>query len=47
VNSLNTPNTSLEFNYATEHHCNFWIGILEQTILEAVANTLTSEGITE
>jgi hypothetical protein len=28
-------------------HCNFWIGILEQTILASVAATLTSDGIVE
>ena len=27
--------------------CNFWIGILEQTILASVAATLTSDGIVE
>jgi para-nitrobenzyl esterase len=47
VQSLNTPRPGVEFNYAAQHHCNFWIGILEQTILASVAATLTSEGIVE
>jgi para-nitrobenzyl esterase len=47
TNSLNAPGSSVEFNYATEHHCNFWIGILEQTILESVVSELTSNGITQ
>jgi para-nitrobenzyl esterase len=47
TNSLNTPRTSVEFDYATEHHCNFWIGILLETILESVASELASDGITE
>jgi para-nitrobenzyl esterase len=47
VQSLNTPRPGVEFNYAAEHHCNFWIGILEQTILASVAATLTSDGIVE
>lgn len=47
TNSLNTPSPSVEFNYATKHNCNFWIGILEQTILESIVSELTSNGITE
>jgi para-nitrobenzyl esterase len=47
VQSLNTPRPDVEFNYAAQHHCNFWIGILEQTILASVAATLTSDGIVE
>jgi para-nitrobenzyl esterase len=47
VQSLNTPRPGAELNYAAEHHCNFWIGILEQTILESVAATLTKDGIVE
>jgi para-nitrobenzyl esterase len=47
VQSLNTPRPGVEFNYAAEHHCNFWIGILEQTILASVAATLTGDGIVE
>jgi para-nitrobenzyl esterase len=47
VQSLNTPRPGVEFNYAAQHHCNFWIGILEQTILASVAATLTSDGIVE
>jgi len=45
TNSLNTPSPSIEFNYATKHNCNFWIGILEQTILESIVSELTSNGI--
>jgi para-nitrobenzyl esterase len=47
VQSLIPPTPTPEFNYAQEHKCNFWIGILEQTILDAVASNLTSDGITE
>jgi para-nitrobenzyl esterase len=47
VQSLNTPRPAVGFNYATEHHCNFWIGILTQTILENVAADLTSHGIVD
>jgi len=47
VQSLNTPRPGVELNYAAEHHCNFWIGILAQTILSSVATTLTSDGIVE
>jgi hypothetical protein len=47
VQSLNTPRPGVEFNYAAQHHCNFWIGVLEQTILASVAATLTSDGIVE
>jgi para-nitrobenzyl esterase len=47
TNSLNTPFPSVEFNYSNEHHCNFWIGILEQTILESIVSELTSNGITQ
>jgi para-nitrobenzyl esterase len=47
TNSLNTPRPSVEFDYATEHHCNFWIDILLGTILESIASELTSAGITE
>jgi para-nitrobenzyl esterase len=45
VQSLNTPKPAVELNYATEHHCNFWTGILTQTILENVAAELTADGI--
>jgi|HubBroStandDraft_1064217.scaffolds.fasta_scaffold00104_49 para-nitrobenzyl esterase len=47
VQSLTPPTPSVEFNYATEHHCNFWIGILEQTILSSVVSELEADGITE
>ena len=47
VQSLNTPRPVVELNYATAHHCNFWIGILTQTILENVAAELTSHGIVD
>jgi para-nitrobenzyl esterase len=47
VQSLNTPRPAVEFNYAAGHHCNFWLGILEQTILENVAADLTSHGIVD
>jgi para-nitrobenzyl esterase len=47
VQSLNTPKPAVEFNYATEHHCNFWLGILTQTILENVATELTADGIVD
>jgi para-nitrobenzyl esterase len=47
VQSLNTPRPAVELNFATEHHCNFWLGILSQTILENVAADLTSHGIVD
>jgi para-nitrobenzyl esterase len=47
VQSLNTPRPAVELNYATAHHCNFWLGILEQTVLENVAADLTSHGIVD
>jgi para-nitrobenzyl esterase len=47
TNSLNTPSPSVEFNYASKHHCDFWIGVLEQTLLKSIVSELTSDGITE
>ena len=47
VQSLNTPRPGVEFGFAAQHHCNFWIGVLEQTILAGVANELTSAGIVQ
>jgi para-nitrobenzyl esterase len=47
VQSLNTPRPGVEFGFAAQHHCNFWIGVLEETILAGVANELTSEGIVQ
>jgi hypothetical protein len=45
IQSLNTPRPGVEFGFAAQHHCNFWIGVLEQTILASVATELTSAGI--
>jgi hypothetical protein len=28
VQSLNTPRSAVEFGFAAQHHCNFWIGVL-------------------
>jgi para-nitrobenzyl esterase len=47
VQSLNTPRAGVEFGFATQHHCNFWIGVLEQTVLASVAGELTSAGIVQ
>jgi para-nitrobenzyl esterase len=47
VQSLNTPRPGLELGFAAQHHCNFWIAILEQTILAGVATDLTSAGIVQ
>jgi para-nitrobenzyl esterase len=47
VQSLNTPRAGVEFGFAAQHHCNFWIGVLEQTVLASVANELTSAGIVQ
>jgi para-nitrobenzyl esterase len=47
VQSLNTPRPGVEFGFAAQHHCNFWIGVLEQTVLAGVANELTSAGIVQ
>jgi para-nitrobenzyl esterase len=47
VQSLNTPSPGLELGFAEQHHCNFWIGVLEQTILAGVATDLTSAGIVQ
>jgi para-nitrobenzyl esterase len=47
VQSLTTPRAAPELGYATEHHCNFWIGVLEQTVLADVAGELTSAGIVQ
>jgi para-nitrobenzyl esterase len=45
--SLVPPTPSIAFNLASEHHCDFWIGILEETVLDSVASTLKADGITE
>jgi para-nitrobenzyl esterase len=45
VQSLIPPKPQIEFDFAKEHNCGFWIGILEQTILQSVASTLTAHGI--
>jgi hypothetical protein len=37
----------VEFGFAAQHHCNFWLGVLEQTVLAGVANELTSAGIVQ
>jgi para-nitrobenzyl esterase len=47
VQSLNTSRSGVEFGFATQHHCNFWIGVLEQTVLASVATELTSAGIVQ
>jgi hypothetical protein len=47
VQSLNTPRPGVEFGFAAQHHCNFWIGVLEQTVLADVAAELTSAGIVQ
>jgi para-nitrobenzyl esterase len=45
VQSLIPPTPQVEFDFAKEHNCGFWIGILEQTILQSVASTLTAHAI--
>jgi len=47
VQALNTPHPGVEFGFAAQHHCNFWLGVLEQTVLAGVANELTSAGIVQ
>ena len=47
VESLNTPRPGVEFGFASQHHCSFWIGVLEQTVLADVATELTSAGIVQ
>jgi para-nitrobenzyl esterase len=47
IQSLNTPRAGVEFGFAAQHHCNFWIGVLEQTVLASVATELTSAGIVQ
>jgi para-nitrobenzyl esterase len=47
VQSLNTPKPGVELGFAEQHHCNFWIGVLGQTILAGVATELTSDGIVQ
>jgi para-nitrobenzyl esterase len=47
VQSLDTPRPGVEFGFAAQHHCNFWIGVLEQTVLASVASELTSAGIVQ
>jgi para-nitrobenzyl esterase len=41
VQSLVPPNPSTEFNFAPQHKCGFWFGLLRQTILESAADQLT------
>jgi para-nitrobenzyl esterase len=45
VQSLIPPTPQIEFDFAKEHNCGFWIGILEQTILQSVASTLEAHAI--
>jgi para-nitrobenzyl esterase len=47
VQSLNTPRPGVELGFAAQHHCNFWITVLEQTVLADVATELTSAGIVQ
>ena len=47
MQSLNTPRPGVELGFAAQHHCNFWIGVLEQTVLAGVASQLTSDGIVQ
>jgi para-nitrobenzyl esterase len=47
IQSLNAPTPSVEFNFAQDHKCNFWIGILLQTVLADVANQISGAGITQ
>jgi para-nitrobenzyl esterase len=47
VQSLDAPRPGVEFGFASQHHCNFWISVLEQTILADVATQLTSAGIVQ
>jgi para-nitrobenzyl esterase len=47
IQSLNTPRPGVEFGFAAQHHCNFWIGVLEQTVLASVATELMSAGIVQ
>jgi hypothetical protein len=37
----------VELGFAEQRHCNFWIGVLGQTILAGVATELTSDGIVQ
>jgi para-nitrobenzyl esterase len=43
--SLVAPTPMIETNFATEHHCNFWTGVLLQTVLESAASQLQADGI--
>ena len=43
--SLVAPTPMNEDNFATAHNCNFWTGILLETILEAGADQLQADGI--
>jgi para-nitrobenzyl esterase len=47
VQSLNTPRPAVELGFAAQHQCNFWISVLEQTVLADVAAELTSDGIVQ
>jgi hypothetical protein len=47
VQSIIPPTPQPEFNLAKNHKCNFWISILEQTILDAIVDELESDGITD
>jgi para-nitrobenzyl esterase len=44
--SLVAPTPTIEDDFATEHHCNFWTGVLLQTVLESAASQLQADGIT-
>lgn len=45
VQSLTPPTPAIELDFATEHKCDFWIGILGETTLAGVANALGAKGI--
>ena len=45
--SLVAPTPSAETNIAQVHHCNFWIGVLVQTVLGDIASQLSAHGITQ
>jgi para-nitrobenzyl esterase len=45
IQSLTAPTPSVEFNFAQDHKCNFWVGILVQTALAGIANQLSANGI--
>jgi para-nitrobenzyl esterase len=45
IQSLTPPTPSVEFNFAQDHKCNFWLGILVQTALAGVADEISAAGI--